>query len=83
MLYEKIADHEARELDPAIPYKIEYMLEDIAFSHMLRSRTETINEHTFFRLYDLNLSSGSAFDSLISDFVVQGHPGRYLRIDCL
>lgn len=80
-LFEKIADHEARNLDSTIPY--EYTLEDIAFSHMLRSRTEIIDGHTFFRLYDLTLTSGSAYEPLISDLVVKGHPGRYLRIDCL
>lgn len=80
-LFEKIADHEAHNSNPAIPY--EYTLEDIAFSHMLRSRTEIIDGHTFFRLYDLTLSSGSAYEPLIFDMVVDGHSGRYLRIDCL
>ena len=80
-LYEKIADHEARDLNPAIPY--EYTLEDMAFSKMLRSRTEIIDEHTYFRLYDLTLSSGSAYESLVLNMVFDGHPGRYLCIDCL
>lgn len=40
-LFEKIVDHETHNSDLAIPYV--YTLEDIAFSHMLRFRTEIID----------------------------------------
>lgn len=74
-LYEKIADHEVH--NPGIPF--EYNLEDQAFSRMLQARAITSDDHTYFWLYDLPFTTGSAHESLIAD--IQGK--RCLRMDCL
>lgn len=75
-LYEKVADHRAHN-NSDIPY--EYTLEDQAFSQMLSARTKVIDEHSYFRLFDLTFTSGSTYKTMVVE-----HEGRhYLRMDCL
>lgn len=78
-LYEKIADHTTR--NPDIPF--ETSLEEQAFLKMVNTRKAVVkNDCTFFQLYEnLQFIPGSGCESLVSE--LEGHSGRYLRIDCL
>lgn len=78
-LYEKIADHAAR--NPETPF--ETSLEEQAFLNMVSARKAVVeNGCTFFRLYEnLECTPDSGCESLVSE--LEGHSGRYLRIDCL
>lgn len=74
-LYEKVADHEIH--NPGIAF--EYSLEDQAFSRMLQARAIPEDGHTYFWLYDLTFTTGSAHESLVAE--IDGK--RCLRMDCL